>query len=142
MSARPSLRVTGTDIGASAGLPLTALIDVIFLVVIFFMINAVFSVTSAIPVELPKESGESNAVTKGVVVTVDAAGLIYIDDDLIYMGQLVDVLKSLRKNSPDLTIFVSGDASLPYQHLVDVLGAVRDAGIRAVSLLTEPTQDS
>lgn len=142
MSTRPGIHITGSDLGGSAALPLTALIDVIFLVVIFFMINAVFAVTAAIPVELPVESGEATSSERGIVVTVDAAGMVYVDEELVHLEQLVDVLSELRSRDPEVTIFVSGDAGLPYQRLVDVLGAVRDAGIRSLSLLTETTPDS
>ena len=142
MSIRPGIRVSGSDLEGPATLPLTALIDVIFLVVIFFMINAVFAVTSVIPVDLPEDSGEATSAERGGVVTVDAAGLIYVDEEIVHLKQLVDVLRGLRARDPDMTIFVSGDAGLPYQRLVDVLGAVRDAGIRALSLLTELTPDS
>ena len=139
MSDRPGIRVAGSDLGGSAALPLTALIDVIFLVVIFFMINAVFAVTSAIPVELPEESGDATSGARVVVVTVDAAGLVYVDDELVHLEQLGTVLGDLHDRDPDLPVFVNADASLPYQRLIDVIGAIRDAGVRALSLLTEPS---
>jgi biopolymer transport protein ExbD len=135
---RRAIRVTGSDMGVSAALPLTALIDVIFLVVIFFMINAVFAVTSQIPVDLPDELGDPTSGSRAIVVTIDAAGLIYVDEEPFYPEELVDVLREKHESDPELTVFVNADATLPYQRLVDVLGAVRDAGIGALSLLTDP----
>lgn len=140
MSERRGIRVTGSDLGVSAALPLTALIDVIFLVVIFFMINAAFAVTSQIPVDLPDEPGDAASGNRAtiVVVTIDAAGLIYVDEQPVYPEELVAVLSDRREQDPDLAVFVSADAALPYQNLIDVLGAVRNAGIRALSLVTDP----
>lgn len=139
MSERRGIRVTGSDLGASAALPLTALIDVIFLVVIFFMINAAFAVTSQIPVELPDESAAPvSGDSAVVVVTVDAAGLMYVDEQPVYQEELAAVLSARRERDPGLTVFVRADATLPYQILIDVLGAVLDAGITAASLVTDP----
>lgn len=138
MSERRGIRVTGSDLGVSAALPLTALIDVIFLVVIFFMINAAFAVTSQIPVDLPDEPGDAVSGNRSVVVTIDAAGLIYVNEQPVYLEELVAVLSDRREQDPDLAVFVSADAALPYQNLIDVLGAVRNAGIRALSLVTDP----
>lgn len=140
MTGRRGIRVTGSDLGASAALPLTALIDVIFLVVIFFMINAAFAVTSQIPVELPEEQGEAIAGSGPtiVIVTVDAAGLIYVNELPVYLEELVAVLSARREQDPELAVFLSADAALPYQNLIDVLGAVRQAGITALSLTTDP----
>lgn len=140
MTGRRGIRVTGSDLGASAALPLTALIDVIFLVVIFFMINAAFAVTSQIPVELPEEQGEAIAGSGPtiVIVTVDAAGLIYVNELPVYLEELVAVLNARREQDPELAVFLSADAALPYQNLIDVLGAVRQAGITALSLTTDP----
>ncbi len=138
MSERRGIRVTGSDLGASAALPLTALIDVIFLVVIFFMINAAFAVTSQIPVELPDEPGDAISGSRAVVVTIDAAGLIYVNEQPVYVEELVDVLGARREQDPDLAVFVSADAALPYQILIDVLGAVRASGVTALSLVTDP----
>lgn len=139
MSERPGIRVAGSDLGGSAVLPLTALIDVIFLVVIFFMINAVFAVTSAINVKLPEETGDATSGARVVVVTVDAAGLIYVEDELVHLEQIGTVLGDLRDHDPELPVFVGADATLSYQRLIDVIGAIRDAGIRTLSLLTEPS---
>lgn len=142
MSDRRGIRVTGSDLGVSAALPLTALIDVIFLVVIFFMINAAFAVTSQIPVDLPDEPGDAVSGNRSVVVTIDAAGLIYVNEQPVYLEELVAVLSDRREQDPDLAVFVSADAALPYQNLIDVLGAVRNAGIRALSLVTDPASTS
>ncbi len=142
MSERRGIRVTGSDLGVSAALPLTALIDVIFLVVIFFMINAAFAVTSQIPVDLPDEPGDAVSGNRSVVVTIDAAGLIYVNEQPVYLEELVAVLSDRREQDPDLAVFVSADAALPYQNLIDVLGAVRNAGIRALSLVTDPASTS
>lgn len=141
MSERRGIRVTGSDLGVSAALPLTALIDVIFLVVIFFMINAAFAVTSQIPVDLPDEPGDAVSGNRSVVVTIDAAGLIYVDEQPVYLEELeelVAVLSDRREQDPDLAVFVNAAAALPYENLIDVLGAVRNAGIRALSLVTDP----
>jgi len=142
VSERRGIRVTGSDLGVSAALPLTALIDVIFLVVIFFMINAAFAVTSQIPVDLPDEPGDAVSGNRSVVVTIDAAGLIYVNEQPVYLEELVAVLSDRREQDPDLAVFVSADAALPYQNLIDVLGAVRNAGIRALSLVTDPASTS
>lgn len=142
MSERRGIRVTGSDLGVSAALPLTALIDVIFLVVIFFMINAAFAVTSQIPVDLPDEPGDAVSGNRSVVVTIDAAGLIYVNEQPVYLEELVAVLSDRREQDPDLAVFVIADAALPFENLIDVLGAARNAGIRALSLVTDPASTS
>ena len=121
-------------------LPLTPLIDMVFLIVIFFMINAAFAIHSVIPVELPGAvSGAVSGAVPGateLIITVAADGRIYLDRDGAANAVSLNDLRSVLTGARDLPVVLRGDARAAYGGLVAVMDAVRAAGITDLSLVT------
>ena len=134
-----------SSLSTGAPLPLTPLIDMVFLIVVFLMVNATFAVHSTIPVQLPYADGAVAAGSVALTVTVDAADQIFIHSDgeqvAVSLDRLRSVLDELQsEGSPSRAVLsravLYGDAGARYGRLVAVMDVLRGAGVSDLNLVT------
>ena len=119
------------------GLILTPLIDMIFLVVIFFMLNTTLSINPAITVELPPAYTSQAVVEREVVVTLTASGALYIGAQEVDFDRFAAELKKEMVRLGTEKLILQADETLVYRDLVEVMDMARLAGVQSVSLVTE-----
>lgn len=113
-------------------LNLTPMIDVVFLLIIFFMVATKFSERERdIELELPEVAAASalTSAPKQRVVTVSAEGNVALDGENISLGRLTSTLASARQEYPNISVVIRGDAACPFQHVAATLAACKDANI-------------
>ena len=129
-----------SSLSTGAPLPLTPLIDVVFLIVVFFMVNATFAVHSAIPVQLPHADGDIAAGSAALSITVDAGGQIFIrsggDAVAVTLDRLHSALAALQPDGSVSRAVLHGDAGARYGRLVAVMDVLRGAGVTDIDLVT------
>ena len=115
----------------------TPFVDVMLVLLIVFMITAPL-LTVGVPLDLPKTKAKSIAESQEpLVISVDAEGLIYIQDTVVDLENLVPRLKAITENKPDTRIYVRGDKSIDYGRVMAVMGSVNVAGFTRVALVAE-----
>ena len=123
-----------------ASINLTPMIDVVFLLVIFFMVGSKFSdAESRIEVNVPNLS-EMQAITRlpdERVVAISIDGTISLDDSTVTLAQLTERLRSEHQNYPGLRVAVRGEATGSLQQTVEVLHAVRSSGVEKIGISTQ-----
>ncbi len=124
---------------------LTPMIDVVFLLIIFFMVGTQFTKSEReIGLKLPGVGGLKAMVTapdrREIVVTAD--NRILLDGQQLSADQLADQLRSMRIRYPELRVVVRADGQVAYQAVVAVMGAASRAGIADIStaVLAQPVQ--
>ncbi len=125
-------------------LNLTPMIDIVFLLIIFFMVGTKFSeLERKIGLELPSvsDSGTLSAAPEKKLVNVYQDGRIELDRTTVSLAELTERLAVARREYPKLGVLVRGDADSKYQSVARVLNACRQAGISkmAVSVKLEHT---
>ncbi len=125
-------------------LNLTPMIDIVFLLIIFFMVGTKFSeIERKIGLELPSvsDSGTLSAAPEKKLVNVYQDGRIELDRTTVSLAELTERLAVARREYPKLGVLVRGDADSKYQSVARVLNACRQAGISkmAVSVKLEHT---
>jgi biopolymer transport protein ExbD len=120
-------------------LNLTPLIDVILMLVIFFLLASVFRVGPGIAIDLPKSSTAANVSMTELHVRVLAENEVWIDSDRASLSELDVVLKKKiqGKDIDKLRVVVEGGYDVPYQLIVSVLDVLRRNKIEGVNLLTK-----
>lgn len=119
---------------------LTPLIDVVFLLLIFFMVSTTFTRNTEITINLPEATAaalEEERVTVDVVI--DVQGRYYVNNQLLVNQQretLRSALAKLTEGKTEITLLISADAQTPHQAVVTAMDAARQAGILQVSLAT------
>ena len=119
-------------------LELTPLIDVVFLLLIFFMVSTTFvEEPSALEVDLPSSSS-SSMVPEGsdTEVRLGANGEIHFDGKILNLDQLRDAFTRLAEEDPNIQVVLRGDKAVPYQQLIDVMSLAHDHGLTQFSLAT------
>ncbi len=115
----------------------TPFVDVMLVLLIVFMVTAPL-LTVGVPVDLPKTKASTITDTdEPLVVSIDAAGDIYLQESLVPLENLVARLKAITGENEEIRIFVRGDASIRYGQIMEVMGEVSSAGFRKVSLLSK-----
>ena len=118
------------------GLLLTPLIDMVFLVVIFFMLNTTLSINPAITVDLPEAYSSQAVIEEQIVVTLTASGEIYIGKQTAERQRFAADLKKEMVRLQRTDIILQADAMLPYRDVVEIMDLARLAGVESISLVT------
>jgi len=117
----------------------TPLVDVMLVLLIIFLIT-IPVVTTAIPVQLPKERNEvRESKPENIVLSVDSQGGIYWNDlRLSGTTALIDRLKKISVLTPQPEVQIRGDGRAKYDSVGRIIYACQRAGIAKVGFITEP----
>ena len=126
-------------------LNLTPMIDVVFLLIIFFMVATSFAeLERDIELELPEVASASalTAAPKQRVVSVQAEGQIRLDGEDVTLGQLTQKLTAARHEYPELSVVIRGDAACAFQHVAASLAACKEANISDLGITVRVAETS
>lgn len=119
---------------------LTPMIDVVFLLLIFFMVTTTFSKETVIKVQLPKAEGqEAERQGQVIVITIDKAGQYFINDKALNDRSLASLSKELTavSHSKQMPLIINADANAPVQAAINVLDVASNIGFRNISFATQ-----
>lgn len=123
----------------SARIELIPLIDIIFLLLVFFIYSMLSMVVyRGIPVVLPDAETVEDAKEQAVFITLDRNGNVFVDKELIGKDELLGRLRMEQVAFPQKIAIIAGDGDSPYKVFVDVLDKVRLAGFKKVSMEARP----
>ena len=89
-------------------------------------------------VDLPKsEAPNIQGSDEPLTVTIDSAGLIYVQETEVPQAELPTRLKAIAGEAPDRRIFVRGDQAINYGQVVEVMGVINRAGFKRVALIAQ-----
>ncbi len=131
-----------------AELDLTPLIDVVFQLLIFFMISATFVVQSSIQIEVPEAEGGAALEQKDLSITIaygeggpDGKGPVYLNSiALNTWGELSRKLAEAHTERKDVMVLIRPDARVPTERLVKVLGIASSVGIERYGIAARPPE--
>jgi len=119
----------------------TPFVDVMLVLLIVFMVTAPL-LTVGVPIDLPKTKAQSIAdPDEPLVVSVNAEGVIFIQDTEVPIDNLVARLSAITGTKPDTRIYVRGDQTIAYGRVMEVMGRVNSAGFTRVALIAELPKD-
>ncbi|MFM7402556.1 MAG: ExbD/TolR family protein [Erythrobacter sp.] len=122
---------------AMSEINVTPLVDVMLVLLIIFMVTVTLPAVG-VPEELP-ESRAAPVEEKPdqITVSIDRAGVIYIEDDAVAAGGLPTALAALGREGEQPLIVLRGDRSLDYGRVMAVMGELGRAGFTSISLVTD-----
>jgi len=127
-----------THVDEEPTMNLVSMIDVVLLLLIFFMVGTKFAeMERTVDLEVP-EVADAGALTSAPakrVVNVFRDGHVSLDgEDVTDLGELTGRLAAAREQYADLGVVVRGDGSGPFQHVAEVLNACKQAGISELAI--------
>jgi biopolymer transport protein ExbD len=123
----------------NANVDLVPMIDVVFQLVVFFMVSSTFVMTPGIALDLPQSTSSEPVVINRLVVTVISEDELYVNRERVALPEMEAAIEASRgQEDPEtpLSVIVEGDAAVPYQTMVRVLDVLRRNGYRGVALRT------
>lgn len=125
---------------------LTPLIDVVFLLLIFFMVTTTFERHAELKIDLPEASTEPAAgEPRDLELVIDAQGRYYLDGKELVNTQAETVFQALREAIADNTetpLIIRADAMTPHQAVVTAMDAAGRLGLTRMSIATTPAQEA
>ena len=121
---------------------LTPLIDVVFLLLIFFMVSTSFSELTQLVVDLPEAEGAPASADTAVLLVVDEAGNMTLDGEPVpndAHGLSAAIGERLSGNT-DILVTLSADAMTPHQYVVTAMDVAAQLNITRLTIATENTR--
>jgi len=123
---------------------MTPMVDVAFLLLIFFMTTTSFKPPERVSVALPGSKSEIHVPeTKTIILTVNKEGEIFISDEdlsqtnLVAKEDLVSAITSWRVKNPAAVVVLKGDKESDYGTIADVMNSLAESGTLRFNLMTD-----
>jgi len=134
LSRRAAVFSTSVDRRRRSIIGLTPLIDVVFILLIFFMLASSFLDWRAIPLEVPQTGVQSESETRAMLVRIQRDGGLDLNGVPVTAAGLVQQL-SQRLRSPEMRVLVQPQSGVPLQDVVSILDRLNRAGVQNISLI-------
>mgnify|MGYP000580743464 CR=1 FL=1 len=124
-----------------ARIEITPLVDMVFLLLIFFMLSTTFVVTPGIKVNLPKASAEKVFREKRevrVVITKD--NRVFLERRLVTLRELERRLRRVARKNPQTLVIIQADAKAFHGKVVEVMDAAKTSGLNRLAIATQPKE--
>ena len=132
-----SRRRRGERLVLNAEINVVSLIDVMMLLMVIFMITAPM-MQGGVDVALPQAAARPLESKSGLVVTVDRAGDVFVDQDRMTFAEFRGAIKAITAARGKDGVYLRADKGVPYGRVVQVLAAIRASGTNDVGLVAEP----
>ena len=127
---------------ALAEINVTPLVDVMLVLLIIFMITAPM-LQHEVEVNLPQVTNKPSTQTEEqLVLTITKEGSVFLNRTAYTLEALRPHLRGLSQAQPDQEMFLRADAEVPYGRVVQVMDAVKKAGILRLGMITQPEPDT
>ncbi len=120
---------------------MTPVIDIVFQLLTFFMLTSTFIKSSAINVDLPTSKTSDAQPVREVVVVLYKDGRITVNNQPVQKNAITSFISKYAQQDSELVVTVQGDKRLDYGLLIEVMDAVRQAGVKRLSLATIYKED-
>ena len=125
------------ELPLNADINVTSLVDVAFVLLIIFMITAPI-MQGGVDVRLPRAEARPIEPKSGLVVTVDRAGRIFLDQSPLTYDDFRATFAAFARSRRSTGVYLRADGRVPYATVVRVLAVIRAAGVSDVGLIAEP----
>ena len=115
------------------------LVDVVFLLVIFFAVSTTFLETSGLKLELPSSNATAERQPSELTVLLAADGTLSFDGEIVELAQLGGLLRPALDESERKLVVLRADREARHGEVVAVMDAIRDAGADSMTVDTRPT---
>ncbi len=134
------------QVKAEEGVNLTPLIDVVFLLLIFFMVSTTFTKETHLKIDLPEATGDLQpSAVDQVEVVVDAQGGFSVNGKVLVNKQLSTLrlaIEEISGGNTKIPFIITGDANASYQSIVSVMDLAGQMGYTNLSMTTQSPIDS
>jgi len=116
----------------------TSLIDVMFILVLFFTVSTTFVSQPAMNLQLPTAEHAEATRQSPIIVHIDEKGTVYLNDEPIEPALLLSALTSRLATSSDKSVVLKADSRVTHGHVIEILDIIKGAGVQKLVIATQP----
>lgn len=120
-----------------AQIDLTSMLDIVFIMLIFFIVTSSFVRESGVEVNRPQASNVTSQKDAGIFVGINASNDIYIDKRIVDVERVQATLEHLLLDQPDASLVIQADEHAYNGTVVKVMDAAKGAGVKQIALAAE-----
>jgi biopolymer transport protein ExbD len=121
-------------------LDLTPLIDVVLMLVIFFMLTTTFVLSPGVQVDLPQGSSLQKPRESDAIITITKDGAVYFQDAQVSLETLQAVLQRAKLQQPRVRVVIKADTLVQHGRVVEIMDIAKLVGIERLAIATAPAQ--
>lgn len=121
---------------AAPDIPTSALPDIVFLLLIFFLVTTAIDTEKGLDLVLPPSSTDEIKIPKKNIANllINSAGAVLIDGEIIEMRDIARVIKERIQDNPKLIVSIKTDKLTKYEVYIDVLDRLKKADAKKISI--------
>ena len=116
---------------------ITSLIDVLFILLIFFMVTSTFLEQPGMKLELPKAKSANVEKVENLVIYIDEDRQLFLNDKPVAIDRMLEQLKDLIAENEEPTLVLRADRSVPHGLVVTAMDLAKQAGIKRLVVATQ-----
>jgi len=121
---------------------ITPLVDVVFLMLIFFMVSTTFNVSSSLKLDLPSSNATAEQKEmKQMTISINADGVFYVQDEPVDDADLRKRILNVSRGDPTMRVVLRADAETHHKRVVFALDTLRELGMSKVGIATVAPQE-
>ncbi len=117
-------------------LDITSLVDVLFILIIFFTVSSTFLEQPGIELKLPKAKSSEGHTVQKIIIYVDKDKNIFLNDELVSVNNLAHEVKKMAHFKKDKSIVLKADANVTHGVVIHVMDILRQQGIYKIVIST------
>ena len=129
--------VRPTKAKEDATVDLTSMLDIVFNMLIFFIVTSSFVNESGVEVNRPQAAHASSQKDAGIFIAITASNDVYIDKRRVDVERVQAVLETVLLDKPDASLVIQADKHSYNGTVVEVMDAAKGAGVDKIALATE-----
>lgn len=116
----------------------SSLTDIVFLLLIFFLLSSSFVIQTGIKVQLPKSTAAEQETQRQIVITVTESGSIFLNEQQVTAETLGARLAPLVNEDQDKMVIIKADQTVSLQSAVQVMDIAKGVGAQRLLIATQP----
>jgi len=121
---------------------ITSLIDVLFLLLIFFIVSSTFLEQPGMQLDLPQARERQAVRMEGYTVFITTDERVFLNEELVSLDDLPERLEAIAPETEELGLILKADENVRYGLVVEVMDMVKQSGIEKLVVATEPKEEN
>ena len=122
-------------------LDMTPMLDIVFIMLIFFIVTTSFVKESGVSVSSPQADTASRQENANIFIAITAAGEVWVDRRPVDPRSLGAIVARLKADNPECSVIIQADQDASTRMLVEVMDQVRLAGVEGIAIAADKGEE-